>query len=201
MSGPGATVLTRRPVGDAEMASVRELVAAVGQPGSDPPPTPDWFWVTDTRPIGGRYAGEGRPFAVNTGLDPDREGAGWYDRVEPAFGFRPAGGIGVFGFCGRDEDHRVVGELVLWLAERLDGVIDFDAELRPPLPPGAKFDLLDYEWREVEPYFREMAAGMPGRVAGVPRHGDGQGDDHVVHVGDPAFLRAWLDHPNFRMVK
>jgi len=199
VSGPVSSVLLPEPLTGSDHAALRELIDAVSDHDLDRPPVPDAFWVCDTRPAGGGYTGGGRPFAVTTGMEPNRE-PGELPQVAAAFGFTPADEICVIAFCNGDEDHRILGELCAWLVERFGGVVDFGGPLWPAVPPEAAIDIFDTDWRQVEPYFRRMVEGMPGRVVGV-WYEPQPGRWWVVHVGDAAFLRAWLGHPRFRMVK
>lgn len=199
MAGPAATVLLPQTLSAAGRAALGECVHAVSDHGLDKPPTLDDFCVCDTRPISGGYVGECRPFAVQVGLQPEwepRQLAG----VAEAFGFAPADELVVVAFCNRGADHRILGELCVWLAERFGGLIHFGAALWPPVPREANIDALDADWRQVEPFFRRMVEGLPGRVVGL-RSEPQPGLEWVAHVADAAFLRAWLEHPQFHMVK
>jgi hypothetical protein len=199
MAGPVATVLIPEPLSDSGRAAIGEMVDAVSVHDPDEPPVLGAFWVRDTAPIEGGYSGEGRPFAIETGLQPDWE-PGQLAAVAEAFGCAPRDELVVIAFCNGREDHRILGELCLRLADRFGGVICFGGALWPDVPPEAGFDILDADWPRVEPYFRRMVAGVPGRVVGL-RHERASGGEWVVHVGDASFLRAWLEHPQFRMVK
>jgi len=195
--GPGASVLLPEPLTDKDHTVLRELIDAVG--GRDRHPIPDAFWFCDTRPAGGGYTGGGRPFAVATGLQQNREPDD-LRQLATTFGFTLVDEILVVALYNGDEDHRILGELCVWLVERFGGVVDFNGALWPPVPSEAAIDILDADWRQVEPYFRRMVEGMPGRIEGLWYESQ-PGLVWVAHVGDAAFLRAWLEHPRFRMVK
>jgi hypothetical protein len=194
MAGPVATVLVPEPLTDPDRLALLRWVESVSDYDPAVPPTLDAFWVRDTRPVGGGYVGEDRPFAVEVGLQPDWQPEQFAALAE-AFGFAPRDELAVVAFCNRHEDHRVLGELALSLAERFGGVINLGGALWPSLP-AAEIDILDPDWRRVEPYFRRMVEGVPGRVVGLR-----SGPEWVTHVADAAFLRAWLTHPHFHMVK
>jgi hypothetical protein len=132
MSGAVATVLIREPLSGPDRANLQGLIEAFSDHDLDKPPALNAFWVCDTRLIGGRYTGDRRPFAVETGSQPDRE-PGQLAGVE-AFGFAPRDELVVVAFCGGAEDHRILGELSLRLAERFGGVVNFDGALWPPVP-------------------------------------------------------------------
>ena len=199
MAGPVASVLIAEPLSEPDRAAVRSVVDAVSDHELDQPPALGAFWACDTRPVGGGYAGEGRPFAVEAGLQPDWEPA-QLAAVAAEFGFEPRDELTAIAFCNGSEDHRVLGELCAHLAERFGGVVSFGGALWPDLPPDAGIDLWDTDWRQIEPHFRRTVAGLPGRVVGL-RYEPRPGREWAVHVADAAFLRAWLTHPRFRMVK
>jgi hypothetical protein len=73
MSGPVASVLLRRQLTDSDHAVLLDAIKTVSDQKMDKPPVPDGFWVRNTRPIGGDYFGDGRPFAFSTGLQQDWE--------------------------------------------------------------------------------------------------------------------------------
>src|SRR5262249_62191258 len=107
-------------------AVIEALIVAVGNERNGS----GLFWVSTTRTIGGEYEGESRPFVV--GFEP------WC--LEPAedelfvagFGFRPHHQIGVGAMCKQPEDHRLLGEVSVWLAEQLGGVVTAGGPLQLP---------------------------------------------------------------------
>jgi hypothetical protein len=199
MAGPVATVLINEPLSDPDRASLRTLIDAVNDPNLDRTPNSSSFWVCNTKPIGGGYTGDGRSFAIEDGLQPDWE-PGQLLAVAEAFGFLPQDEVVVVAFCNSCEDHRILGELCLWLALRFRGVVNFGGALWPGVPPDAGIDIFDADWREVEPHFRRMIAGMPGQIVGL-WYELNPGREWVRHVADADFLRVWLGNPRFRMVK
>src|SRR4051794_24931630 len=104
MGGPVASVLLSKPLTPADRVALRELLDAVSAHDLQRHPVPDAFWVCDTRAAGGGYTGDGRPFAVFTGLQPDWEPE-QLPQVATAFGFTPVDEIQVVAFCNGDEDH------------------------------------------------------------------------------------------------
>ena len=65
MAGPGAQILfatTAAPCWQAMLDETIDLVRSGER-------TEDEFWVGTTRPVGGSYEGEGRPFLVSVGID------------------------------------------------------------------------------------------------------------------------------------
>ena len=199
MAGPVASVLLREKLTEPDRVAIRGIIDNISDHDTDKPPVPDAFWVCDTISIGGTYSSEGRPFAVFTGLQPDWEPE-QLPQVAGTFGFTPVDEILIVAFCNSDEDHRILGELSVRLLGRFGGLVSFGGALWPPIPPEAGIDILYADWRQVEPHFRRMVEALPGKVVGL-KYEPQPGREWVVHVADVAFLRAWLGHPRFRMVK
>ncbi|MFQ5528494.1 MAG: DUF6368 family protein [Thermoanaerobaculia bacterium] len=135
----------------------------------------DDFWVSSTFAIGGAYRGEGRPFCFTA------EALAEYDEdelaeIEARFGFRPTTDIGLAAMCDRREDHRILCELSIAVADQFGGVIDFGGELMVPKQP------------------------LEGQLESMP-YVAANGSGHTYHVGDSTFARAWLTWAKFHMVK
>src|SRR5262245_31998881 len=124
MAGPVSSVLLREQLTEVDHAVIRGIIDNVSDHDTDRPPVPDAFWVCDTSSIGGTYRGDGRPFAVFTGLQPDWEPE-QLPQVAGAFGFTPVDEILVVAFCNGDEDHRILGELCVRLLEGFGGLVSF----------------------------------------------------------------------------
>lgn len=199
MAGPAASVLLPRRLTEGDGSSIRAVVHGISDHQVEIPPVRDGFWVGDTRSIGGTYLNVGRPFSIHLGLQAEWE-PGQLSQIPDAFGFLPLDEILVVAYCNQDADHRILGTLCAYLVERFGGLLNFGGELWPPVPPEAGIDLLEADWCGVEPYFRRMVAGLPGKIVGV-RYEPQPGKEAVVHVADAKFARAWLGHPQFHMVK
>ena len=98
------------------------------------------------------------------------------------FGWRPEEEIAVEAGCNQKEDHRWLGRVALELAERFGGLIDFCGRL---------------QWIRAS---EEGSSGLPGKLVALPYEVE-SGQELTYHVGDPAFLRGWLQRPEFHMVK
>jgi hypothetical protein len=200
MSGPGATVLLPRPFTDADMRDLSKIVSAVSERASGPPAVVSAFSACDTTSIGGKYVGEGRPFAIELNVDVEKiEMASHASELASAFGVEPEAELVTLAFCSQSSDHQILGEITLALAERFGGVIDYGGALWPLLPPGLRID--DHpDWHEIEPYFERAVSDMPGKVISVV-----DVLPHVPpwpsHVSDAVFLRAWIEDSRFQMVK
>ena len=179
MAGPCATVfIAKNAAADAESV-VRQIIEAVSEAveGED-------FWVASTIPIGGVFAGTGRPFFWTLEFvdrsDPESATSPEeFDQIEGFAGFAPEVEIGFCAMCNADEDHRILGEIVLACAERLAGAIDFDGELPR---------LSDDERRQIGGRSTRVEVKENDRTMGSI-------------IGNADFLKAWLSHGHFRMVK
>jgi hypothetical protein len=113
------------------------------------------------------------------------------------FGFESAAGVDFFAARNLKASHRVLAELCLAVAERFGGIIDFGGALHP-----RRYDLysIEADWDTVRPHADKMLAGMPGKLVALP-YQTARDTTWVSHYGDAAFLRAWLTHPRFHMIK
>ncbi|MET8975153.1 DUF6368 family protein [Streptomyces sp. NPDC004539] len=91
--------------------------------------------------------------------------------VEAALGFRPTHAVNVSACCNRDIDHVTTALLTAAVMDVIGGV--------------AKAELLDGQASAV--------AGLPG-LSSIT-------DDGWTALGTAEFLRAWAEHPAFRLVK
>lgn len=91
--------------------------------------------------------------------------------VEAILGFRPTHAVNVSACCNREIDHVTTALLTAAVMDVIGGV--------------ANVELLDGQ--------ASVVAGLPG-VSGIA------GDDWMA-LGSAEFLRAWVGHPAFRLVK
>jgi len=108
----------------------------------------------------------------------------------------PEQSIDIFAGCNHAHDHRILGQLALLLAERYDGTIDLNGALTPPLEPEQDWD--DVTIEEVEHYIQELS--LPGRIFHM-YYITVRDTIWISHLVDADFLRAWLQHPRFHMIK
>ncbi len=123
------------------------------------------------------------------------------EQVVEALGYYPQQKLSIDAGCNRSIDHRILGHLTLLLAERYDGLIDMNGAITPPLQPGRRYKLNEYPWHAIEE-IHEFVQSQPGRVIEVLYEvSPWPWDTWVYHIVDTAFLRAWLKHPYFHMIK
>jgi hypothetical protein len=194
MGGPGASILLPAALNPAQvdklMATLRAISkeVTVGDIGVD-------FWVVDTYPVGGDYKGEGQPF-IFYASEPQLE-ADQLATVVTSCGCEVRQELGFTAMCGGEKNHRILGTLILWFAEAFGGLVDFDGAILP-LNSGMKY--FGSSWNEeTESAFKGLTRDMPGKILSLPYEtGDGI---WVSHVADCEFLRAWLRHADFHMLK
>jgi hypothetical protein len=100
---------------------------------------------------------------------------------------------------GRLIDHLTLGHLALTLAEQYDGLIDMDGAITPPLRPGGNSTLKNYPWHTLEE-IHEFVQAIPGTVHEI-YYEVNPARQWVFHIVDTVFLKNWLKHPHFHMMK
>ena len=205
--GPEATILLPHEPTDVDRATLRSVLTPLGS--LEPETAMELgIFVETTRPIGGRYSGEGRFIQTvwQVGEDFERENLHWptcKGDVADHFGFAPAADLGLWAGVNRSDNHQVLGELTLHLARTFGGVVDFGGALMHPeswmvflrgIGRGGR------DWSELAAPTERMLAALPGRVVAI-EYKTSLGGTWVHHVGDVEFLAGWLEHPSFHMIK
>jgi hypothetical protein len=197
MGGPSASVLLQAPLTTPQQHDLAQLLASLGVCGDDG----IHLQIHTTHPIGGTYGSEqGRPFAVEL-VEPTIEALNPQLMVD-TFGFYPLQAITLDAFANQSDDHRILGLLTLSLMERFSGIIDFGGALFPKLPSQLYDDGWFWQatWEDGAGYSRDLINSLPG-VAIELTYMTGSDRTWVYHVADSTFLRAWLAHPDFHMIK
>ena len=139
---------------------------------------------------------------ITGGGDPDRD-----RRVQAALGYLPAQHIWICAGCNQRADHRAIGTLASAVAERYHAVIDLLGPLTPPDLPWRDWHvnrrLVDDPDQRTEGALTAISAyvtAMPGTVHEMYYDID-ERQIWVSHLVDATFLRAWLRHPHFHMIK
>ncbi|MER5385439.1 DUF6368 family protein [Streptomyces sp. NPDC002688] len=122
---------------------------------------------------------------------------GYEERGFPGLDRPPAAELALLAYSSGRDNHMLLGHLALLLAERFDALIDFGGLLgyRPSL-----HEVSDEEEAMRLAEARNLVSSLPGQVWEMPYATDG-GGCWYSHIGDRAFLTAWLNHPDFRMIK
>lgn len=114
------------------------------------------------------------------------------------------------------EEHQNLGKAVLAGAIKAGGMIDFGGSiLLPSFIPYKMFERLYFwlkgvnyfrevemkrSWSEVEPYFEKMVSEIDGKIYTIV-YEIANGRDWGYHICDTEFMKNWLNHPGFHMVK
>jgi hypothetical protein len=201
MGGPSASLLLPVPLTERQ---IDELDTWLHTHTVDLHGTPlNWspFWVHDGASLG---------MAIDPSIEPCAFGlhAGtpltYLEEWERAqviqlIDYDPQQELGFFAGCHRPLDHRILGHLALFLAERYGGLIDLSGAITPPLQPNWHYNMRGY-YRPTLEEIHQFVQGLPGKVIEVP-YGEETGKPWVFHIVDATFLRAWLQHPHFHMIK
>ncbi|MCX4740870.1 DUF6368 family protein [Streptomyces antibioticus] len=115
------------------------------------------------------------------------------DEDYSGFSLPPVQGLILAVGCSGQVNHILLGHMAVAFAQRLHAMIDFDGVLG--YTPGNRTQEAANLARA-----RALVASLPGTVREVS-YDTGGGDRWIRHVGDLQFLSAWLQHPDFRLVK
>ena len=169
MAGPSASVLARF---DAAPPYRREILS---------PSVTAWYagdscGVADTTRFGGSYTGEERPFVGSIEpfiFDEDEfpDDAALSDAIRQFTGIQWTHSIVVAAMCNQPQDHHILCELMINIADRVGGIIDFDC-LAVPL----EVKLRRCTWMVEQ-------------------------KEWCTILGSADEARAWLCHPAFHMLK
>ncbi|WP_417381151.1 DUF6368 family protein [Gimesia sp.] len=122
------------------------------------------FWIED------------RPFLYTEGPESDEAlQISIEEEVPEVIGWIPQDSIGFAAMCNSAQDHHILGELCLYFARELSGLIDFGWTLG---------NLTDYRGMLYEIHYNKH-----------------NGLNMFYHMGDAEFMKYWLQHPWFHMIK
>ncbi|MGV9267242.1 DUF6368 family protein [Kitasatospora sp. NPDC003701] len=150
------------------------------------------FWVRDGSALGLRAFD---PAGVGVFFLAEDEEMPAEDEDYSAFSRPPVQGLVVGAGCSGLVNHVLLGHLALALARRLDALVDFGGLLSSRPAVGE-----DTGNEAVLARARVLASAFPGRLAEVSYDTWG-GGRWLRHVGDVEFLQAWLQHPDFHLIK
>jgi hypothetical protein len=215
MGGPSASILLRERLSAGQLDQIESAIRAVSSHVETNTHYHCEFWVNDMRPLGGSYVEPGppgragRPFGFIARM-PEVYPDGWHllepdevAAIRAAFGFEPQQQIQFDAMSKGPEINAILAGLVLHVVELCAGLVNFGGALLPRLPQEMYRDMWLWEkanWSDVEPYFTAMVKDMPGRIVGFP-YETHNGRTWASHIADATFLRAWMAHPDFHMIK
>ena len=173
MAGPVASVLLDIIPSKNGLKEIEDIIQKI----SDKVEEED-FWIIDTKFIDGTVEiKEGRPFGIkkkkiDLEFDYSQEEILW---IKKYANFNPVFNIEVFAMCNREIDHRILGELTFYLAEKFNGLVDFEGQLEQ------SDDIEGKKWE------------IPYRTI--------DNEIKFYNITDIVFMKNWLENNNFRMLK
>jgi len=202
VAGPVAQILFATAATTSWQAILDDILGSLG-PGQEA----NSIQVVTTRPIGGLYNGTSRPFLIDIDdelpwaepglLAEAGEARVFYERV---FGLCPDSAVTVSAMCNEPEDHRILADIALCLAQRLGGIIDMGGLIVPRHVFLSTPDFWNAPWPAVQSRVQAFTKSMPGTAVALA-YRTASGREWAWHTVDAAFLQAWLRHPEFRMIK
>lgn len=173
MAGPVASVLLDIIPSKNILKEIEEIIQKISDKVNN-----DDFWIIDTGFINGTVKiKEGRPFGIkkkkiDLEFDYSKEEILW---IKKYVNFNPVFDIGILAMCNREIDHRILGELTLYLAEKFNGLVDFGRQIK-------QFD--NVEGKKWEVPYRTI-----------------DNEIEFYNITDVVFMKNWLENKNFRMIK
>lgn len=193
MSGPAIGLWLFEPRGFADMlADVVPWLETFCEPVEAKASGDVDFWVRDGAALGLQAFD---PADVGVFFLSEDEEIPAEDEDYSAFSRPPVQGLIVGAGCSGSVNHVLLGHLTLALARRLDALVDFDGLLGGHRTAGE-----DTSNKAVLARARALASDLPGRLVEVS-YDTGGGDRWLRHVGDVESLEAWLQHPDFHLIK
>ncbi len=175
MAGPTSSVLLKSIPSDLALGEMKNVIQKISSKviGND-------FWVDDTKPIRGTQSLlEGKPFRIDE-FKIDRYSSNYtqqeIDLIEVHLAFNPKYALEIYAMCNQFIDHRILGELTLYLAEYFQGAIDFGGCIL------------------------SKTTDFKGRIYEIP-YETSEGNSSFYNVCDIEFMKEWLKHESFRMIK
>ena len=200
--GPAARILFSTTVTTSWQAILEETLDCLGSRREA-----NAIQVMTTRLIGGLYEGPGRPFLIGVGNEEPWSEMGalaeagetrtFYEQV---FGVYPDSTISLSAMSNQPEDHRILGEIALAVAQRLGGLIDLGGLIVPRHVFLSTPDFWNAPWSTVQSSVRAFTESMPGTAVALTYRPSSE-REWASHTIDVAFLQAWLRHPEFHMIK
>ncbi len=148
---------------------------------------------------------DGRPFEIDKQKIDSNYSEEEILMINNCVGFNAKFDLGFYAMCNREIDHKILGELTLYIAEKFDGLIDFGGAIFPyqSLPNKMKEGMWLWEqanWTDIKPYFDEMVGKIGGKIFTI-EYETGNNRNWVYHLCDAEFMRNWLQNKNFGMIK
>lgn len=120
------------------------------------------------------------------------------DRYADLLGFLPHQSVSMWAGCNGARDHLALGRMALWVSEQFAGIVDFGGGITPRDAGG-----MHLSWHhvsvEVIGEIEAFVSSFPG--CAYSDYDEFEGVCHVSHLVDATFMRAWINHPYFYLIK
>ncbi len=160
------------------------------------------FWVTSTKYINGSAEADGQPFALSINkIDKDNYEDASLANISSRIGYLPVYDIAIIAMCNQSIDHRILGELTYYFTNMFEAYIDFGGALLPTLKHLPWYMRSGtHSWQDIEPYYQKMKSKIEGKLHVITYKVDSN-RTWAYQIGDVEFMKNWLTHPDFHMVK
>ena len=200
MAGPTSSILLESIPDESTLIEIRRVIEKISNKVEQ-----DDFWIASTKSIGGTVNAKGQPFGIEkkpVDLDYSNEEL---SLICQHIGFKPKFDLGNYAMCNGAIDHRLLGELTCYFANKFGGVIDFGGAIFPrqSLPEKFKKGMWLWEeanWSDIQPYFDKMVENIDGNIYTI-EYETASRRNWVYHVCDVEFMKNWLKNSNFHMIK
>jgi hypothetical protein len=127
--GPIASILLRRQLTHEQLTEMDHLLKSISIDFREDGFYKRAFWVENTAPIGGDFPGTRCTIDVHLHdaeleVDPKE-----FTTIQTCFGFLPQQRLQFDAGCNSEPDHKLLGLLILYFAEKFDGIIDLGGAL------------------------------------------------------------------------
>lgn len=177
MGGSSASVLLPRPLTQAEREEIRASVS-----------------LESNHLIEAHFPGHDYSIFIDEFTEIHRA------KIDETFGLMWTTKVELDAIVSGSESNRILGQITVRLAEHYGGITDFGGVLWPSAAGDKWRGHGNTEWHDIEREVMAILGELPGRLIALP-YKTARDTQWAVHYGDARFLRAWLEHPHFHMIK
>ena len=200
--GPGSSIILKDALKGTQLDLINNTLDSISDSRKD-----EDFWVSSTKPIGGNVESDGRPFIITHDkitLDNSVYDKGELRQIYKSIGYKPKYSVSLGAMCNDDVDHKVLGEITLYLARKFGGHINFEGAIFSfkylPKYRSSDWYFFKANWSSIEPYFKKFIKDMPGNIYTI-KYKTASEKKWAYHICDVEFLEFWLNCPEFHMIK
>lgn len=201
MGGPSSSVIFSTTSSPFDWAEIENIISGISENVEG-----EGFWVTSTTSINGTVLHtNGRPFGIEKSeIDADYSKE-VISTIKNVIECTPTISLDIYAMCNSPVDHKILGELSYYLAEKFHGIIDFGGAIYSyqSLPSKMKEGMWLWEeahWKDIKPYFDEMVEKIDGNIFTI-EYETANHKNWAHHLCDAEFMKNWLQHDSFGMIK